>query len=196
GGLLFAEGSEIAGGPGKSEEIPFSGCFIVKSGDGLHLSNQARAVSFDTVVSKGVILFSEFPCTLSYGADTVIEPGSTFTQLPGVSASFSVGSPVPDGQDTTLEIKGAPGDVPLVMLATAVTPVTYFGKYKGALAVGNPFLVILSPIPASGTMSLPFGFGDALQPGTGSTIFLQGAVFKQGGGGLLADAMTMTTFEE
>src|SRR5262249_171844 len=76
------------------------------------------------------------------------------------------------------------------------TPVTYFGKYKGALAVGNPFLVILSPIPASGTMSLPFGFGDALQPGTGSTIFLQGAVFKQGGGGLLADARTMSPFGE
>ena len=195
GGLLVLEGSSVTGGEGGGQFDPGLGlCLPIKTGDGLQLASAATAISLDTSIQDGGCFPGADCCT--HGDDVEVGPGSSYQPLPGPSANFTLASPLPDGQPATLDVSGAPGDLPLLLVATSLGPVNWFAKYSGALVAGSPFLLLLAPIPAGGTLAVPFGFPDALPPGTGSTVFLQGAVFKATGGGLLSDPFTLTTFEE
>jgi hypothetical protein len=64
------------------------------------------------------------------------------------------------------------------------------------VVTGNPFLVVLAPLPASGTLDLPINFGDVIPNGSASTIFLQGAMLSPTGGALLADPVAFTQWDE
>jgi len=193
GGFFFAEGSVLQGGPGEGVPGPAICQLQVDGGPGLKLFTfGSKATLFDTHPLGGEA--DPEGCSAD-GPNTSVLFGQ-LTQLPGSSASFAVTSPVLDGASTTLTFAGQPGDLPVVLMAMAWEPVAWFSKYSGALVTGHPALFLLSPLPASGTLSVPFGFGDALAPGTGGIIYLQGAVLKVAGGALLADPGTLITFDD
>jgi hypothetical protein len=191
---FFAEDSVLTGGQGQGIFL-FTFCDLaVDGGPGLKLLQQGEA----TLVNSHTIGGAGDP-----DSPDCSDPGppvdsffGTVTQLPGPTMDFSATSPVADGLDARLDVASQPGDVPVVLMALSLGPAAFYPKYKGALVSGNAVLFVLSPLPASGEASVAFGFGDSLPPGTGSTIFLQGAVLKAGGGALLGDAAVLTTFDD
>jgi len=193
GGTLFAEGSVLRGGEGYGVGNPSGvGCQLaINGGNGVEIGTGGIGTVVDTHLLGGAA--DPDGCSSNGFPAWVFFAG--LTQLPGPSVAFAVESPLADGATSTLTFEGQPGDLPVVLMATAVAPVTYLPKFTGAIATGSPVLFFLAPLPGSGSVSVPFGFGDALPPGTGSTIFLQGAVLKAAGGALLADPAALTTYD-
>jgi len=189
---FFAEDSVLTGGQGLG--FPFSPCDVsVDGGPGLALVQKAKATLVGTQTVGGAGDPAAPGC--SNPGPSVANFFGTLVQLPGPTMDFSVTSPVADGQDAQIDFAAQPGDVPVLLMGLHLGPATVFPKFSGALVFGNSVLFVLSPLPASGAATVSFGFGDALPPGTGSTIFLQGAVLKATGGALLGDAAVLNTFD-
>jgi hypothetical protein len=190
--FLFAEQTAIQGGSPVTHIDMFGQCFPISPGGvGLWLAGTARAELLESTYAGGS---SGVWCEV--GGGDYFGLASALHEIPGPALSFAVSSPSVDGQPASLELEGPPGDVGLALMALSLPPVAWVGKFKGAIATGTPILFVLGPIPGSGELVLPLDFGDALQPGTGSTIFLQGGVLHAGGGAQLGDPATLTTFEE
>lgn len=195
-GFLFAERSTLKGGAGVGMPNPIgSNCLLaVNGGVGLQLGGGSpAAIVLDTALVAGPPDFLN-GCSQP-GAPTSVASG-TLQQLPGASIGFSVDSPARDGSTPAIKLTGTPGDMGALLMATSLPPVGYFAKYKGALVTGGPMLFLIGVVPASGTIQVPLHFVDALPSGTGSTIFLQAAVLKAGGGALLGGPEQLTSFDE
>jgi hypothetical protein len=190
--FLFAEQTTIQGGPPYTFFDLFGQCFsIVPGGIGLSLNGTARAELLESTYVGGT---SPVWCAVDGGGYSGL--ASALHVISGPSLSFTATSPTLDGQPTDFTLRGPPGDLGLVLVATSLPDVGWFGKFKGAIVTGGPFLFVLGPLPPSGELLVPLDLGDALMPGTGSTVFLQGGVLHAAGGAQLGDPAVWTTYEE
>lgn len=190
--FLFAEQTAIQGGQAFAFLDLFGQCFPQWAGGvGLWLNGTSRAEMLESTWKGGP---KSLWCS-SAGPDFQGN-GAALHVIAGPALSFTAESPTLDGQPSALTLSGPPGDLGLVLMATSLPPVKWVAKFKGGIATGAPFLVLLGPLPASGELVVPVNFGDVLSPDTASTVFLQGGVLHAGGGGQLADPASWSMYEE
>jgi hypothetical protein len=164
-GFVFASGSSFQGGEGAAPVPPlFPGGL---GGAGINTEAAVTTLQCTVVGGPG---FPDSPPTVVSGAGSV-------AVLPGVARHFSIGSPVREGQLTTITADGVPGESAWLLFSLSPAPVKLLLPFKGALvlpAAAPTFALGL--IPVSGTLSTPIVMPN-LPPALQSTIVWCQSIF-------------------
>jgi hypothetical protein len=143
-GFVFASGSSFQGGAGAAPVPPqFPGGV-----GGAGINTEAPVTLLQCTVAGG----PGFPAS----PPTVVGGAGSVAVLPGVARHFSIGSPVREGQMTTITAGGVPGETAWLLFSPSPSPPLLLLPFKGALVLpATSPLFALGLIPASGTLPIP-----------------------------------------
>ena len=114
--------------------------------------------------------------------------------LPGDARSFSVPSPLREGQSTTMTVTGTPGEA-ILLLVSAGQDAAYTPGFSGVVLTAAPIVFLDGgSVPGSGTASLPLNFTSLASPAEGVQVYVQ-ALLLGGAGIFLASGGALTLLD-
>ncbi|MBM3986049.1 MAG: hypothetical protein FJ296_10250 [Planctomycetes bacterium] len=194
-GTLNVIGSDVRGGQGGDGDTHPLVCLPPAKG-GTGIRSFAAVQRLDAVVEGGEG-GAGTPCSpadADDGNEIVLLTGGSVTTLAQDARHLEVNSPLEDGANVAMDIRGLPGEV-VVLLQSLQAQGTWLSNFKGTLAGAAPYaLYFLGPLGPDGRLLLEFPLpAGALPAGLESLTIIDQCLAAAAGGGAVLSSPTLIT---